>query len=130
MSGKEPKWLYRLESTDPNNGLWYDSSGEWCWGIGEIEGCETKHLPMDYDERYRKDGHMWHSSCSRPEDLAHWYSFDDACKLIESGFRFTKYLATEYVEYPMETCFIKDTCIWFDVIGTGELYWLMKEARE
>ena len=31
--------------------------------------------------------------------------------LKEKGFKFYKYLATEYHEYPMETVFIKDTCL-------------------
>ena len=34
----EPKWLYRLEATEPNNGLWYNASGEYHWGIGDTEG--------------------------------------------------------------------------------------------
>ena len=46
MSGDmEPKWLYRLESTDPEKGLWYDANGELVWTIGLIPDCETKNLP-------------------------------------------------------------------------------------
>lgn len=119
---KEPKWLYRLESTDPSNGLWYDSKGEYCFGIGELEDCKTKDLPMGYDERYRANGRMWHSSCSNKEDLLHWYSLENAKTLIEKGFVFKKYLATEYTEYPMETVFIKDTCLGEEVIDIEELF--------
>ena len=52
----KPKWLYRFESTDPTNGLWYDNKGNFCFdkGIGSLDdSCKTKELPMDYDERYR-----------------------------------------------------------------------------
>ena len=122
MAKKEPKWLYRLESTNANNGLWYDANGNYCWGIGKIDGCETKGLPMGYDERYRADGRMWHSSCSRKEDLMHWYSLEDAKELIANGFVFKRYLATEYTEYPLETVFIKDTCIDEEVIDIEELF--------
>lgn len=108
---QEPKWLYRLESTSPHNGLWYDSFNNYVWGIGEIKGCRTKNLPMDYDWRYHRNGLNWHSSCSNIEDLSHWYSLEDALKLIDNGFAFYKYLATEYVEYENETTFIKDTCL-------------------
>ena len=108
---KVSKMLYRLESTNPSNGLWYNAVGNLVWGIGEISACETKWLPMDYDWRYRQDGRMWHSSCSRKEDLAHWYSLDDALELIDKGFVFTTYEATEYHEYEHETVFIKDTCL-------------------
>ena len=36
---------------------------------------------------------------------------DSAKTLIDKGFVFTRYLATEYVEYPLETVFIKETCL-------------------
>ena len=108
----EPKWLYRLESTDPAKGLWYDAGGNMVWTIGEIPDCPTKYLPMGYDERYRQDGRMWHSSCTRVEDLSHWYTLDAALDLVENhGFEFARYLATEYHEYEQETVFIKETCI-------------------
>lgn len=106
-----PKWLYRLESATPEKGLWYNSFNEYVWNIGELADCQTKDLPMDYDPRYQKDGRNWFSSCSHKEDLAHWYSLEDALNLIANGFVFTKYLATEYVEYENETTFIKETAL-------------------
>lgn len=118
----EPKWLYRLESTDPSMGLWYNANGEYVWTIGTLPDCQTKDLPMGYDERYRKDGRSWNSSCSNPEDLAHWFSLDDALALMEKGFRFMKYLATEYTEYPLETVFIKDTCLASEPVDPRTLY--------
>ena len=36
---KQPKWMYRLESTTPDNGLWYDSDGNLVWGIGKLPDC-------------------------------------------------------------------------------------------
>ena len=108
---QEPKWLYRLEATDPEHGLWYNSKSKWVWDIGKLPNCETKDLPMGYDERYHKDGRNWYSSCTNTEDLSHWFSLKDALTLMERGFRFMKYLATEYIEYPLETVFIKDTCL-------------------
>ena len=107
------KWLYRLESKSKDNGLWYNAHSNWCFdtGIGSVKNCETKNLRMDYDERYHKDGKNWFSSCSNKEDLSHWYSLENAIDLINKGFVFTRYLATEYVEYPMETTFIKETCL-------------------
>lgn len=119
---QEPKWLYRLESTDPEKGLWYDSAGKMVWTIGQID-CDTKWLPMDYDERYRQDGRMWHSSCTRKSDLSHWYSLDAALDLIENhGFVFARYLATEYHEYEFETVFIKETCIAREEMDITEVF--------
>ena len=119
---QKPKWLYRLESTDPNKGLWYNEKNELVWNIGELENCQTKNLPMDYDERYHKDGRNWHSACTRREDLSHWYSLEDANTLIANGFIFTRYLATEYVEYELETTFIKETALAREVLDINEIF--------
>lgn len=118
----EPKWLYRLESVSEDNGLWYNSNNEFVWGITNLPDCETKNLPMGYDERYHKDGRNWFSSCSRKEDLMHWYSVKDATDLIANGFVFTRYLATEYVEYELETTFIKETALAREEISIEELF--------
>ena len=118
----EAKWLWRLESTLPDKGLWYNSKGNYVWTIGELPDCKTKDLPMDYDERYHKDGKNWYSSCSNKEDLMHWYSLQDANNLKEKGFVFTRYLATDYVEYELETTFLKETCLAREEIDINELF--------
>ena len=118
----KPKWLYRLEAVNPENGIWYNSKGQLVWDIGKLENCITKDLPMDYDERYHKDGRLWYSSCSRKEDLSHWYSLQDALDLIANGFVFTRYLATEYVEYDMETTFIKETSLAREILNISDIW--------
>ena len=77
---------------------------------------------MGYDERYHKDGKNWFSSCSNREDLSHWYSLQDALDLIANGFVFTRYLATEYVEYPNETTFIKETALKREVLDIKDIF--------
>lgn len=123
------KWLYRLESKTPDNGLWYNSNNELVWGIGKIENCQTKFLPMDYDERYHKDNKNWFSSCSNKEDLLHWYSLEDAKQLIKNGFIFTQYLAQDYIEYPLETTFLKETSLTREEIDIEQLF-LITEGKE
>lgn len=118
----QPKWLYRLESTNPENGLWYNVESKLVWGIGKLKDCKTKDLPMDYDERYHKDGKNWYSSCSHKEDLSHWYSLEDAKELIRNGFVFTRYLAVDYVEYPLETTFLKETALKREIINIEEIW--------
>lgn len=120
--GQKPKWLYRLEAGSPEKGLWYNEKNELVWNIGELKNCRTKDLPMDYDPRYHKDGRNWHSSCSKKEDLTHWYSLEDANELIARGFVFTRYLATEYVEYELETTFIKETSLKREVLDINDLF--------
>jgi len=121
---KQAKWLYRLEFKDDSCGLWYNGKGGWCFedGIGALDDtCKTKTLPMDYDERYKQDGRDWFSSCSNKEDLLHWYSVKDAKTLLENGFVFTRYLATEYHEYDLETVFIKETSLYREEIDFFQL---------
>jgi len=115
------KWLYRLESTTKDNGLWYDSQNNYVWGCKDIKG-DSKNLPMGYDERYHKDGLNWFSSCSRKEDLLHWYSLEDANYLISNGFIFTRYLATDYTEYELETVFLKETALKREILDINELF--------
>lgn len=116
------KWLYRLESKDSTNGLWYNEKGEFVWGCKDCSGT-AKDLPMGYDERYHVDGKNWYSSCSSKEDLLHWYSLEDANYLIEHGFVFTKYLAQDYIEYPtQETVFLKETALDRVEIDINELF--------
>lgn len=118
----EPKWLYRLESLNPQNGLWYNANNEYVWGCRNCAG-EAKNLPMGYDERYHVDGKNWFSSCSTKEDLLHWYSLEDANYLINQDFVFTRYLATDYIEYPTkETVFLKETCLAREEIDINDLF--------
>jgi hypothetical protein len=116
------KWLYRLEATSPENGLWYNQKNELVFGIGKLPNCKTKELPMGYDERYHKDGKNWFSSCSKKEDLSHWYSLEDALELLKSGFVFTRYLAVDYVEYELETTFLKDTAVKREVLNIEDIW--------
>lgn len=116
------KWLYRLESATPDNGLWYNTDNKLVWGIGKLLNCKTKDLPMDYDARYHKDGKNWFSSCSKKEDLSHWYSLQDAKDLIAEGFVFTRYLAVDYVEYDMETTFLKETALNREVLNIEDIW--------
>lgn len=128
---QEPKWLYRLESKTEDNGLWYSATGNYVWGIGKIDGCYTKYLPMGYDERYHEAGLNWFSSCSNKEDLMHWYSLADAEKLLASGFVFTRYLAQDYREYKNETVFLKETALMREEIDIRTLNLsVMEEINE
>ena len=118
----EPKWLYRLESTIPTLGLKKNKKGDFVLTLAEIENCKTKDLPMGFDERYKQGGKDWFSSCSNIDDLTHWYSISNAKDLIEKGFRFSKYLATDYVEYDKETVFLKETCLQRVTLNIEEIF--------
>jgi hypothetical protein len=77
---------------------------------------------MGYDPRYHVNGLNWFSSCSNKEDLMHWYSLEDAIELIEKGFVFTRYLAQDYIEYELETVFLKETSLKREEIDIRNLF--------
>ena len=105
------EWVYRLESATADNGLWYNSRGEFVFGVNDAPNCSSKDLPMDYDPRYKQNSKNWFSSCSNIEDLTHWYSVENAKWLIQHGFVFTKYLAQDFIPYDKETVFLKETAL-------------------
>lgn len=119
---KEAKWLYRLEAIESNNGLWYNSSGNYVFGINDAPNCSTKELPMGYDERYKQEGKDWFSSCSKIEDLTKWFSIENVVWLLDNGYVFTKYLAVDYHEYEFETVFLKETAIKRTVVSLEEVF--------
>lgn len=121
MKNEKGKWLYRLEAVSEDNGLWYNSKNEYVWGCKDCKG-DAKNLPMGYDARYHIDGKNWFSSCSNIEDLLHWYSKEDAQYLLDNGFVFTKYLATDYHEFELETVFLKETSLKREVIDFMKLF--------
>lgn len=105
------KWLYRLESHDPRNGLWYDAKGRYVFGVGKMERYRNKDLPMGYDPRYHVDGKNWVSSASNKRDFHRWFNPDEIKQLLNLGFWFGRYLARDYIEYEHETVFLKETAI-------------------
>lgn len=113
MTILQPKWLYRFESMDSTGGLWYNDHGEWVYeqGIGSFEDNAAKDLPMDYDWRYQRDGRNWHSACRTKQEMQHWFNRSNVATLLDKGFVLYRYLATEYVHYGHETCFIKETSL-------------------
>lgn len=105
------KWLYRLESRNPNNGLWYDARGRYVFGVGKMKRYRNKGLPMGYDPRYHVDGKNWVSSTGDKRTFLKWFNPDEIRQLLGMGFWFGRYLARDYIEYGTETVFLKETAI-------------------
>lgn len=120
---KQPQWVYRIEALDPAMGLWYNDSGDWVFeeGIGQTDS-PSRDLPMDYDERYQKDGKNWHSAGRNAIAMSHWFSRESAKDLMGKGYQLYRYLATEYIHYEFETCFIKETCLNREVVDYREVW--------
>lgn len=120
----QPVWLYRFESIDPLGGLWYNSQSEWVYedGIKKINNPVAHDLPMGYDPRYRKDGRNWFSSVPDSRLMQHWFHRENIPELLDNGFVLYRYLATEYVHYEYETCFIKETSLTRELLNPYSLW--------
>ncbi len=116
------KWVYRLESIVPNKGLWYDHKGNFVETLKSVPNNTSHKLPMGYDERYKQDGKNWWSSCSRMEDLTHWYTVEDVRYLLNNGFALTRYLVVDFIEYEKETLFLKETAFRRVELTIGQVF--------
>lgn len=77
------KVIYRLENRNPEKGLWYNRSGEYCDTMkNELLGINVCLLPMPFDQR--AVGYL--SGCESLEELRNWFPKEDDEKLSKAGF--------------------------------------------
>src|SRR5699024_10274782 len=80
-------------------------------GIAILQNSSLPSVPMDYDPLYTQDNKQWHSIIFEAKTVRAWFTQDDITQLVNQGITLYCYLATEYIHYEMETCFIKQTCL-------------------
>lgn len=124
MTITQPAWVYRFEAVNPSDGLWYNDFNEWVFDETQylFEGSQLIHAPMDYDPRYHKDSKTWHSSAPTKTKMKTWFRYEDIERFTRNGYVLYSYLATEYIHYDAETCFIKDTAIDRILLDPYEIY--------
>ena len=87
------KLYYRISHKETQQGLWYDSKGNFTGLIhNEFNFCMNTNLPMPFDP----DLVGWLSATDSLEDLFNWFSKEDIERLEEHGYFITVYEATEY----------------------------------
>ena len=87
---------YRVSNIETNQGLWYDSNGNFTGLIhNEFNFCMNKDLPMPFDAEIVG----WLSATSSLEDLFKWFSIDDIKRLEGFGYFITVYEASKVKEY-------------------------------
>lgn len=111
----EPIYIYRLENEN-GHGMWYREDGTYDPFIMKLTEGISKHLPMDYDERYGKGGLRWYSGCSEMGKLKHWFSDRDAQELRGAGYKLLRFTSTQYTIEEHQTIFTRE-----GVIGTIEI---------
>ena len=87
------KLYYRIAHEETQQGLWYDSKGNFTGLIhNEFNFCMNTNLPMPFDP----DLVGWLSATDSLEDLFNWFSKEDIERLEDYGYFIAEYEATDY----------------------------------
>ena len=88
--------FYRVANTETNQGLWYDTKGNFTGLIHtEFNFCENSNLAMPFDENVK--GHL--SATKTLEELFVWFPKIDIIALSIFGYKAIAYEATDYKFY-------------------------------
>lgn len=92
----EKKIFYRVGNTETEQGLWYDSEGNFTGLIhNKFDFCTNHKLEMPYDPTVCG----WLSATDVLETLFFWFTKEDIAKLEKFGYRIGVYEAAEYREH-------------------------------
>lgn len=92
----ENRTFYRLANTETNQGLWYDSSGNFTGLIhNKFNFCLNNELLMDYDEEVR--GYL--SATDKLDTLWNWFTKDDIIRLQNFGYVIHVYESQDFKCY-------------------------------
>jgi len=90
------KLFYRIAHKDTQQGLWYDSKGNFTGLIHDkLNFCKNTNLPMPFDPEIVG----WLSATDSLEDLFEWFSKEDIAKLEPLGWFITVYESENFKQY-------------------------------
>jgi hypothetical protein len=90
------KLYYRIAHKDTQQGLWYDSNGNFTGLIhNEFNFCMNTKLPMPFDPELIG----WLSATDSLDDLFNWFSKEDIEQLENHGWFITVYEAEKVKQY-------------------------------
>lgn len=102
------KLYYRIAHQETNQGLWYNSKGEFTGLIhNEFNFCINKDLPMPFDSAIVG----WLSATDSLEDLFNWFSKEDILKLETHGWFITIYEAEKAKQYKNHLVICQQTSV-------------------
>lgn len=91
------KKIYRIENEETMHGMWYEEDGTFNPFIYKLTEGKSKNLPMDFHEKYKKDGFKWFSGCGSIEQMNLWFSPLDALELFKSGYKLFEIDSSQYI---------------------------------
>lgn len=116
------KTIFRIECRTKGHGMWYNEKGELEPFIMNLTEGKSKHLSMEYDERYRKDGYEWFSGCQSVDLLRSWFSDKDVVELLENDYRLLyEIVSNHYIIEENQILFTKEGIVSQKEISFDEL---------
>ncbi|PLS19205.1 hypothetical protein CVD28_02000 [Bacillus sp. M6-12] len=100
--------IYRIENENTMNGMWYDINGNYNPFIVNLSEGKSKHLPMDFDDRYSNGGLKWFSGCHSKELMRHWFSDLDAFELHENGYKLFEFESEQFIVEEHQILFTRE----------------------
>lgn len=101
--------LYRIQHKDNAGSMWYNPDGSPNRIVDTLSDKRLASLPMEYDERYRKDGRIWQCAANSLDNLAYWFSPQDRVDLKNKGFVLAVFNAEEYEVEEHQTIFTRNS---------------------
>ena len=103
--------IYRIENEETNHGMWYRENGIYDPFIMKLTEGISKHLPMEFHERYRTDGHEWFSGCKSKEQMHLWFSKLDAIELYQAGYKLYEFESSQFIIEENQVLFTREGII-------------------
>lgn len=100
--------IYRIENEQTNHGMWYRIDGTYDPFIKTLTEGISAGLPMEFHERYTKDGFKWFSGCKSLEQLRHWFSDKDIEELLENGYRLYEIECNQCIVEDLQVLFTRE----------------------
>ena len=102
------KLFYRIAHKDTQQGLWYDSEGNFTGLIHkELNFCMNRDLQMPFDSELVG----WLSATDSLEDLFNWFSKEDIKRLEDYGWFITVYETDKFKQYKNHLVICQETSI-------------------
>lgn len=98
--------VFRIENPLSKHGMWYRADGTFDPFILKLTEGRSKHLPMEFDERYRKDGNWFSAGASRKQ-MNQWFSPLDAFELTQNGYSLFEFTVDKYKVEEHQVLFLR-----------------------
>lgn len=85
--------------------MWYENDATYNPFIKTLTEGLSADLPMDWHERYSRDGRAWFCGCQDKRLLQQWVSLSDVRELVEAGYAVYEIESKEFVVEEFQTLY-------------------------